>query len=66
MFEVDVDDDEAIGREIDKFKAQHADAGKNAMEHPSTLLGTATAVQAGLRNSTEKDATTIGDGHHKR
>ena len=49
-----------IGREIDKFKAQHEEAGKTAMEQPSTLLGTATAVQAGMRNLTEKEAATMG------
>jgi len=49
-----------IGSEVDKFKEKHADAEKAAMGHPSLLLGMATAVQAGLRNLTEKEASTIG------
>ena len=49
-----------IGSEVDKFKEKHADAENAAMGQPSFLLGTATAVQAGLRNLTEKEATTIG------
>ena len=49
-----------IGSEVDKLKEKHADAEKAAMGQPSLLRGTATAVQAGLRNLTEKAATTIG------
>ena len=46
-----------IGSELEKFNVAHAATEAAAKERPSTLLGTATAVQAGFRELTEREAT---------